>query len=858
MSATSGLTTEQAAQLLEKHGPNELPRGAPPSVAGIFIRQFKGLLILILALAAGIALVLGEHIDALAIGMVLLLNALLGFVQEWRAETALEALRAILQPSAVVVRDGQEIMIPSREIVPGDLVLIETGDTIPADIAISDNTEISIDESALTGESVPVSKCTGDDGDAGLLFAGTSVLAGRAEGIVSATGTATRFGKVADLTARIEEKPTNLQQRLGKLARDIGTAALLVAGLVIALGVLMGRPPVEMFMTGLSLAVAIVPEGLPAVVTVTLALGASAMARRNALVRQLQAIETIGAASVICTDKTGTLTENQMTVTKIWTADRNYEVTGTGYDPAGHISCDGQKVRADNDPTLDQFLETALACNHATLQHSDSGWNMIGMPTEGALVTLAFKGWAPDIPPDARLAENPFSSDRKRMSVLLQAGSAQKLHVKGAPEAIVERCTKVLTKSGPVQLTGEHRTKINAAYERMASRGQRVLALASRDASLNNTEEENLVFLGLAGLVDPPRKEVSAAIRHAKAAGIRILMVTGDASMTASAIAKDIGLDPGDFLEGPEIDALSDAELQLRLKKPVHFARTRPEHKMRIVAALQAEQQIVAMTGDGVNDAPALKRADIGVAMGIRGTDVSKGAADLILLDDNFASIVSAVQEGRRQFDNLRKFVRYLLSSNAGEVIAILVNLLIGGPLVFLATQILWMNLITDSLTAVALGLEPSEKSQMQRPPRSPDAAILGRPGLLTLLAFGTYTGAASLFLFYVFLPSGVDVARTAAFTGMVVFEKVSVFAFRSLHMPCSAIGWFSNRFLILAFSASLLAQVAAVYWAPLQTLLRTVPLSLEHWSWIALAALPLVVVPEIIKLTRRGSAAHA
>ncbi|MDJ0992917.1 MAG: cation-transporting P-type ATPase [Dinoroseobacter sp.] len=854
-SASTGLSSQEAATLQAKHGWNELPRGAPPSAAKIFARQFKGLLILILAIAAGIALVLGEQIDALAIVLVLLLNAVLGFVQEWRAETALEALRAILQPSAVVVRDGRETVIPSREIVPGDLVLIETGDTVPADVNLTASTEISVDESALTGESVAVSKSVGGTDDLSLLFAGTSVVAGRAEGLVTATGTATRFGKVADLTARVAEQPTNLQKRLAKLARDIGTAAVLLAGLVIALGVLMGRPPVEMFMTGLSLAVAIVPEGLPAVVTITLALGASAMARRNALVRQLQAIETIGAASVICTDKTGTLTENQMTVTGIWTADRVYTVTGTGYDPAGHIACDGSKVRAGTDPILAMLLETALACNHATLHRDNSNWQMIGTPTEGALVTLAFKGWAPAIPADARLAEHPFTSDRKRMSVLLRGATGTRLHVKGAPEALLARATQILTASGPMPLTEDRRSEIEAAYKQIASRGQRVLGLASRDATPENTEEENLVFLGLTGMIDPPRSEVPVAIRHARAAGIRIMMVTGDAALTAGAIAESIGLDAAEILEGPQIDALSDVQLQTRLRHPVHFARTRPEHKMRIVAALQADNQIVAMTGDGVNDAPALKHADIGVAMGIRGTDVSKGAADLILLDDNFATIVSAVQQGRRQFDNLRKFVRYLLSSNAGEVIAILVNLLIGGPLVFLATQILWMNLITDSVTAIALGLEPSEKGQMERPPRRPDAAILGRPGLFTLLSFGAYTGAASLVLFYSFLPLGVDIARTTAFTGMVVFEKVSVFAFRSLSMPCTAIGWLSNRFLIIAFSVSVMAQVAAVYWAPLQTLLRTVPIGADQWLSIALASLPLLLVPEVLKLVRNKKA---
>jgi Ca2+-transporting ATPase len=848
----TGLSSQQAEALRREHGWNELPRVAAPSAVAVFLRQFKSFLVLILALAAGIAFVLGEEVDALAIGLVLVLNAILGFVQEWRAETALEALRAILQPSAVVVRDGREKVLPSREIVPGDLVVVATGDTVPADMVLTAVTEVSVDESALTGESVPVSKSTDDTTeDGGKLFAGTALVSGRAEGQVTAIGLATRFGEVAGLTSRIAEKPTSLQKRLAQLAGHIGLAALLVAGSIVALGLWVGRPLFEMFMTGLSLAVAMVPEGLPAVVTITLALGASAMARRNALVRQLQAIESLGAASVICTDKTGTLTENQMTVTDLWTADQNYTVTGTGYDPTGHISSGGAKTRAATDKVLAQVLETALACNHATLQRDGSDWQMIGTPTEGALVTLAYKGWGPAIPPDARLAERPFTSDRKRMSVLVRGDSGARLHVKGAPEAILDRATQVMTRDGPTPLTAERLDAIDAAYRQMARRGQRVLALAVRDTAPDDTDERDLVLLGLAGMIDPPRKEVPNAIRQAQAAGIRVVMVTGDAAGTAAAIAASVGLAEGEILEGPEIDSLTDAQLQARLRTPVHFARTRPEHKMRIVAALQADDQIVAMTGDGVNDAPALKRADIGVAMGIRGTDVSKGAADLILLDDNFATIVNAVREGRRQFDNLRKFVRYLLASNTGEVVAIVVNLLLGGPLVFLATQILWMNLVTDSVTAIALGLEASEKDQMERAPRRPNAPILGRSGFLTLAAFGLYTGTASLVLFYSFLPLGLDVARTTAFTGMVVFEKVSVFAFRSLTQPCTRIGWFSNRVLIAAFSVSLSLQVAAVYFPPLQALLQTAPLGADQWMWIAIAALPLLIVPEVFKSLR-------
>lgn len=850
----TGLTSDQIERLRATHGWNELPQQKPPGWPIVLARQFKGLLVMILAAAALIALALGEEIDALAIGLVLLLNAALGFVQEWRAETALDALRSMLSPRAIVVRDGREQDVPARELVPGDLVIVSPGAAVPADLRIISGTEIRADESVLTGESLPVDKTREVADEAGQLFAGTALVEGRALGVVEAIGHETRFGHIARLTGNVGEKRTNLQIRLSQLAAQIGIAAIVVATVIAAIGLIAGRPLFEMFMTGLSLAVAMVPEGLPAVVTITLAIGASAMARKKALARRLQAVETLGAASVICTDKTGTLTENQMTATQIWTADRVYDVTGEGYDPTGHIETDGVPVRAEADAVLADILRTALSCTHASLQRDGSGWHMIGAPTEGALVTLAYKGWAPPVAPGALISEAAFTSERKRMSVLARDGDKTRLFVKGAPEVVAARSTTIQTQDGKRPLTRAEGERITAAYRTMAARGLRVLALAVRDAEKNDTDEARLTFLGLVGMIDPPRAEIKSALAMARAAGIRVLMITGDGAITAAAIADQIGLGKPDLIEGRDIDAMDSMTLAARLQGDVLFARTRPEHKLRIVEALQANGQIVAMTGDGVNDAPALKQANIGVAMGIRGTEVSKGAADLILLDDNFSTIVNAIGEGRRQFDNVRKFVRYLLASNAGEVIAITVNLLIGGPLIFLATQILWMNLITDSVTAVALGLEKEEAGQMQQAPRKPDEPILGRAGLALIAAFGIYTASASLWVFYTFMPLGVDIARTAAFTAMLIFEKVSVFAFRSLRRPVSAVGWLSNPLLIVAFTISVGLQVAAVYWPPLQHLLRTVPLAWQQWVDILLLATPLILVPEALKfvLARR------
>ena len=842
---TKGLSTQQALTLHDTHGWNELPQTAGPSPVRIMLRQFTNVLVVILIIAAVIAFVVGERIDTIAIAIVIMLNGILGFVQEWRAENALQSLRNMMSPQATALRDGRQMIIPARDLVPGDLIIVEAGDRVPADADIIEQTALSADESALTGESMPVTK----DANAPVLFMGTNVVEGRGMGRVRAIGTQTRFGEIAVLTSSVAQRPTHLQRQLSQLAKQLGIVALLIAGLIMALGVWSGRPLTEMFMTGVSLAVAMVPEGLPAVVTITIALGAAALVRQNALTRRLQAVETLGAASVICTDKTGTLTENKMTATEIWTPHGSYQVSGTGYDPSGHIAMGGDKRRASNDPVLADLLEVCAGCTHATLHHTPDEWLMIGSPTEGALITLAYKGWSPL--PDARdiIAEQPFNSDRKRMSILRETATGPKMLAKGAPERMRDLCKTIAGPNGPEPMTATDRAKIEAAYTDMAANGHRVIALAACPAPNRTLNEDALVFLGLVGIIDPPRPEVAAAVAQGHAAGTRIIMITGDSPVTARAIAGAIGLEPQSVMTHDALAVMSDTELTHALDSDTLIARAEPADKMRIVALLQDKGQIVAMTGDGVNDAPALEQADIGIAMGIRGTDVAKDASDLVLLDDNFATIIAAIREGRRQFDNLRKFVRYLLSSNAGEVIALVVNIIIGGPLIFLATQILWMNLITDGLTAVALGLEKPEKGQMQEPPRPMNAPILGWSGVALIAVFGLYTGLSSLWIFWSLLPVDETLARTAAFTAMVVFEKFSVFAFRSLRAPCSHIGWTSNPFLLLALAVTLGAQVVAVYWAPLQTLLHTTALGWAEWQMIGLFTLPLIIVPELYKM---------
>lgn len=846
----AGLTGVEAAIRLEEYGPNALAESKSTPAWQIFLRQFTGTLVLLLIAAAMVALALGEHIDSIAIGMVVLLNGVLGFVQEWRAETALAALRKMLTPMARVVRDQELIEIDRRELVPGDLILLDAGDQVPADAVLTSALELRVDESVLTGESAPVTKTALSEGADNRVLMGTHLVAGRAEAIVDATGPNTAFGKIATLTGSVGEKETNLTLKLGKLGAQLGLVALGIGAAVTLVGVFAGRDVIDMVMTGLSMAVAIVPEGLPAVVTISLALGAAAMVRQKALARRLQAMETLGSASVICTDKTGTLTENMMTTERLWIAGRQYEAVGTGYDPAGRILLDGQPIRYGSDTDLDAALDVMVGCTHAELRREGTQWQMIGDPTEGALVTFAYKGWTA-MPVGEAMSEIPFSSERKRMSTVRWKGENLIQLVKGAPEQVLDVCTHWRGPTGTAQLTDEHRTSILSAYASYAEQGLRVIALARREVSQSEVTEEQLEFIGLVGLVDPPRPEVRAAIQACRSAGIRVIMITGDGPLTARAISHKLNLPVEQTITGAELEGIDDEALVQLLKQPVLFARTSPEHKMRLIHILQSLGHIVAMTGDGVNDAPALKKADIGVAMGTRGTDVAKDAADLVLLDDNFATLERAIREGRRQFANIQRFVQYLLSSNAGEVVAILLNLALGGPLIFLPTQILWMNLVTDGVTALMLGLEPGTPDQMTTPPRDPKTGILNRTAMWIILAFGAYTGTASLYIFHTFMHEGEVVARTAAFSGMVLFEKVSVFAFRSFSRPCWRLGWFSNPLLILALLAMIGAQLAAVYWPPLQTLLRSAPLGWEHWQMIALLAAPLIAVPEIIKTLR-------
>ncbi|NNF09206.1 MAG: cation-transporting P-type ATPase [Acidimicrobiia bacterium] len=854
---TGGLSEAEAANRLDRYGPNVLEVSGRTRWYVVLGRQFLDVLIVILGVAAVVSAWLGEVTDAITILIILVLNGVLGFVQEWRAERAIEALQEMLALDARVVRDGREQSVDATRLVPGDVVLVEVGAQIPADLRNIQSVDLKVDESALTGESESVAKSVDAVGagtplaeQVGVSWMGTTVTNGRARGIVVGTGMATEFGRIAELTQSVAADATPLQRRLARLGTWLGIIAVAISVGVAVTGWALGRDLEEMFFTGVSLAVAVVPEGLPAVVTITLALGIRRMVARKALLRRLQAAETLGAATVICTDKTGTLTQNEMTVRRVWVPSGTVEVTGVGYDPTqGTVEADST-TRHD----LEHLLETALWCNHAGIEEGDSGWHSVGEPTEAALVTLAAKaGMAVAVQP---AGEFSFNSRRKRMTVLQRAGGGLIAHTKGAPEMLLPLCSSIGWGDGARPLDEDGRRAVVVAYESFAGSGFRTLALARRvvPAGTPMTEEaveQDLALLGVVAILDPPRSEVPGAVAEAKAAGISVVMITGDAPATAVAIAEQVGLDFTRAVGGSELNDLSDAALRSALAEGSVFARTTPEHKLRIVSLLQGDGEVVGMTGDGVNDAPALKQADIGIAMGLRGTDVAKGASDMILTDDNFASIIGAIGEGRRQYDNIQKFIRYLLSSNTGEMIAVFVNILLNAPLILLPVQILWMNLVTDGLTALALGVEPSEEGIMSRPPRAPDEPILSRRSLIQVVGFGAYIGIGALFLFHFYrsvLDRDLVVAQTMAFTGMVVLEHMNVFNFRALHAPIRVIGFFSNPWLLVAWAGTISLQLAVVYVPFLQDAFQTTALGAEDWLWIAAVSVPIFIIGEAIK----------
>ena len=864
-SAPRGLTSEEAARRLAEFGPNELQAAARVSPWAILLEQFKNVLIIILLLATALSAFLGHGVEAVAITVIVLFAVVLGFVQEYRAERAIEALREMAAPTATVVRDGRERRLPAHDLVPGDLILLATGDKVPADVRLVEAVNLQTVEAALTGESAPVEKHTGALAGEGLptgdrknmAYAGTAVTYGRGRALVVATGMATEFGKIARMLESVETGKTPLQVNLDRVGHALARAAVVVVVIIVALGLLRGQPFVEMLIFGVALAVAVVPEALPAVVTISLALGVKRMVRRNALVRRLPAVETLGSTSVICSDKTGTLTRDEMTARRIYAGGRLLELSGTGYEPRGAFSLDGAEVEPGEAALL--LLRAGALASDARVERSEAGdkWEVKGDPTEGALVVAAAKAGLDKADLDGqfpRVSEIPFTAETKRMTTLHETPDGPAAYAKGAPEVIVGACASVLNAGGEAPLGETERGEILEAARRMAGEALRVLAVAEKRGAAPGEAETGMTLLGLVGMIDPPRPEAQAAVRECEEAGIRVIMITGDHPLTAKAVADELGLSKrGRVLTGAELEALSDEELEREVRTVEVCARVSPAHKLRVVTALQRGGQVVAMTGDGVNDAPALKKADIGIAMGITGTDVSKEAAAMTLTDDNFASIVAAVEEGRGIFSNIKKYLMYLLSSNVGEIGLMAGATLAGLPLPLTAVQILYVNLATDGLPALALAVDPPEDDLMRRPPRDPRAGIFTRPVVLLMLTGGVWSALVNLGLFVWALRSGrgVSEAMTMTFVSLVLIQFFKAYNFRSdrhsvLRRP------FANKWLNLAILWELVLLGLILYVPFLETVFGTFPLTATDWLVIVAAALTISPVLELAKWAER------
>ena len=909
-----GLSAGQAAERLQRLGANELSERPRPGLLSLLWQQFDNYLVIILVIAAVISAALGEYVDSIAILVIVVLNAVVGVVQESKAEQALAALKKMSAPNAQVLRDGRHQSVPSRELVVGDVVWLEAGNYVPADIRLVECHNLKVEEASLTGESVPVDKDAAVVLDAEVplgdrrntAFMGTLVTYGRGKGIVASTGMATQIGLIAQMLQSFEDESTPLQKKLEHLGKVLGTACLAVCAIVFVYGLfrdtdisqigsrgLLGyldaerKDIVGLFMTAVSLAIAAVPEGLPAIVTVCLALGMQRMIKHHALIRRLPAVETLGCATVICSDKTGTLTQNQMTVVQAWAGGRHFRITGEGYLPVGDFRIGDERFDPRSDPDASALLQGAIACNDARLEErtddtGQPGWHLIGDPTEGALIVAGAKaGHLQDAQAlrMPRVQEIPFDSDRKRMTTIHRCAAAGTeggfafpplvAIVKGAPDMVLELCDSMLDDGRAVPLGHAMRAAIQQRNHDMAASALRVLAVAYRPldalpvSATPGEVETGLTFIGLLGMIDPPRPEVIEALKVARGAGLKTVMVTGDYKDTAEAIARDIGLrtPEGLVLTGAEIDRLSDAELADRADRLEVCCRVSPQHKTRIVEAFKARDHVVAMTGDGVNDAPALKRANIGVAMGVTGTDVAKQTADMVLTDDNFASIVSAIEQGRIIYSNIRKFVYFLLACNVGEILIVFGAMLVGLPMPLRPVQLLWLNLVSDGAPALALGMEKGDKDTMRRPARSAREPVINREMAIGIGVVGVVDMLAILGIFWLGMqryPQHLAAAQTMAFVTLCTSELLRAFAARSETHSVFTIGLATNRWMLAAVGVSFALVLAVVYVPFLAPFFDAVPLGLDDWLLMLPFFFASPVAMELLKLVFRRSRAQA
>jgi Ca2+-transporting ATPase len=854
------LSEAEAARRLAQHGPNELQSNPGTSWWTLLLSQFKNVLILTLLIATVLSAFLGHRVEATATAVIVLFAALLGFAQEYRAERAIEALRRMAAPNSYVSRDGREVEIPSREVVPGDLILLRPGKRIPADGRLVEAVNLRVDEAALTGESSAVSKNVdvlnradlplGDRKN--LIYGGTVITYGRGRAIVVATGMNTEFGKIAGMLETVEAPKTHLQQNLDRIGKILARIAVLLVVVIVIFGLARKKPLIEMLIFGIALAVAVVPEALPAVVTISMALGVQRMVKRHALMRRLAAVETLGNTSIICSDKTGTLTKDEMTVRNIFAGTQLLEVSGTGYEPHGQFWHNGKPAAASRE--LDELLKAATLASDAHISRGEDGrWLLKGDPTEGALVAAAAKAGLSKSELDRefpRVGEIPFTSETKRMTTLHSTDKGPVAYSKGAPEVILDSCV----------LDERSRQAILQTAKLMAERALRVLAVSSRSDATLETAESEMTFLGLVGMIDPPRPEAKVAVKRCVEAGIKPVMITGDHPLTAQAVARELGiLKTGRVITGVELEAMPEDEFDRVVETIEVYARVSPTHKLRVVTSLQKKHHVVAMTGDGVNDAPALKKSDIGIAMGITGTDVSKEAAAMTLTDDNFSSIVAAVEEGRHIFSNIKKYLMYLLTSNLGEIGLIATATLAGLPLPLSAVQILYVNLATDGLPALALAVDPPESDLMSRKPADPRNGIFTRPVILLVVVGGIWSTVANLSLFYWILKTGHELpeAMTLTFVTLVLIELFKAYCLRSdrqsvLYRP------FANKWLNLAIAWELILLVVIVHAPVMEGLLGTFSLSPMDWFIAIGVAASICPVLDIAKwFTRRKMAVY-
>lgn len=887
---TTGLTDKEAQRKLQKHGPNVLSGRKKISPLKILFQQFTDLMIIILIVSTIISGFMGEMTEAITIVAIVLVNAILGFVQEFKTEKTMEALKSLAAPYAKVIRNEQQVSIPAEEIVPGDVLVIEAGDRIAADAAIFESKSLNVDESLLTGESVPVEKYALKNKKALIdpydkrssVYMGTVVTGGRAKAVVFATGMKTEMGNIADMIQNIEDEETPLQKRLAHLGKFIAIGCLGICAVVSITGILRGEKLFTMLLAGISLAVAAIPEGLPAIVTISLALGVQRMLKRNALIRKLPAVETLGCASIICSDKTGTLTENKMTVRKIYAAGYQLGVTGNGYNLEGSFLIDNKPSDPLKVDGIKLALEIGAMCNNSVITRTSiensavgkiksifskkGNLKITGDPTEIALTIAAAKAGITQSHLNntyQRIDELPFDSDRKCMSIVCKNINGEiYVYTKGAPDMIIDKCNRIMSSRGVIKLDEMTKRTITKLNDGMANNALRVMGLAYRKletgmySSGSKNVENELVFVGLMGMIDPPRKEAIEAVQKCKLAGIKPVMITGDHKLTATAIAKELNIycDGDEVLTGAELDKMGEARLEEIAETVSVYARVSPKHKLMIVRVLKKLGHIVAMTGDGVNDAPAVKEADIGVSMGITGTDVTKEASAMVLLDDNFATIVAAVEEGRVIYNNIRKFIRYMLACNLGEVLTMFLGMLMWLPIPLLPIQILWVNLATDGLPAIALGLDPPEKDIMMRRPRGAKDNIFSHGLLRLIVTRGIFIGLSTLgvFVSILYFVNNIELARTGAFMTLVITQLIHVFECKSETRNIFEISLFDNLPLVLAVLCSIIMILGVVYIPALQVIFETVALGLNEWLLVIGFSLIVPVLSSMIGNKKR------